>query len=155
MDFRIFLSLWEHFVHIRIEIKEFQLTHTDSLMNVSPLHPSVSVLSFPVPPPPLSFSVLSYLPPLFLSLPPSIHPSPLGAHYITKRKTECYLCQQAISPWLWNRLTDKRCVSLSCLSSFFSTLMSFSTSLHERPPFLSLCTPPHHHKLFLNDIFWG
>lgn len=41
---------------------------------------------------------------------------------------------------------------ISLLSVFFPPLCLFSPSLHLLP--LSL-PPPHSHKLFLNDIFWG
>lgn len=61
--------------------------------------------------PPLLSSNCSLSPP---SLPPSFSHS--GAHYITRRTSERYLGQQAISPRLWNDLTNRRCLSLSCLS---------------------------------------
>lgn len=53
-------------------------THTDSLMNVSPLHPSVSVLSFPAPSPPTPLCLCPFLFASSLYFPLSLHPSPQG-----------------------------------------------------------------------------
>lgn len=73
-------------------------THSDSPMNVFPLHPSVSVLS---------------------SHPPAF-PRLFDTHYVSERTTECYLCWQAISWRLRNRQANRRCISL--LLSILSVL---------------------------------